>query len=83
MTKIKLSRKYQIVIPKEVRNKLRLQAGAIIAMYPLDEQRAVIYKHPKSYADALQGLGKELWQKLGGADKYIREERASWRRKSV
>lgn len=81
MTNIKLSSKNQVVIPKEVRKKLGLKAGATIAIYPIDEQRAVLVKRPKSYADALEGLGKEVWDALGGADKYIKEERASWEKK--
>lgn len=78
MTKVKLSRKYQVVIPKEVRNKLGLKAGSTISLYPLDDKRAVLVKHPKDYVAALEGLGKEVWEALGGTDKYIKEERASW-----
>ena len=78
MTKAKLSKKYQIVIPKDVREKMRLTAGAQVAVYPVDENRAMIVKRPKDYFKALRGLGKEVWQALGGADKYIKEERASW-----
>ncbi|OGE81807.1 MAG: hypothetical protein A3H72_01785 [Candidatus Doudnabacteria bacterium RIFCSPLOWO2_02_FULL_48_8] len=78
-----LSSKNQIVVPKEVRKKLKLQAGVRISVYPVDDERAVIVKEPKSYADALEGLGKEIWRSLGGADKYIKEERASWDKKLV
>ncbi len=83
MAQAKLSKKYQIVIPKEVRKKMGLGAGAQVAIYPVDEHHAVIAKSPTSYADALQGLGKEVWQALGGAEKYIKEERTSWEKKSV
>jgi len=81
MTKAKLSKKYQIVIPKEVRKKMQLEVGSHVAVYSIDRDHAVIAKRPKSYADALQGLGKEIWKALGGADKYIKEERASWEKK--
>ncbi len=83
MTNAKLSKKYQIVIPKEIRKKMGLQVGAQVAIYPVDEDHAVIAKRPTSYADALQGLGKEVWKALGGGDKYIKEERASWEKKLV
>jgi AbrB family looped-hinge helix DNA binding protein len=79
----KLSRKYQIVVPKEVRKKMNLRVGERVAVYGVDENRAMLVRRPKSYADALQGLGKEVWEALGGADKYIREERASWDKKSA
>ena len=78
MQSTKLSKKYQIVVPKEVRQKMKLQAGAQVTIYPLDAQRAVLVKYPQDYVSALKGLGKEVWQSLGGADKYIKQERASW-----
>lgn len=83
MAKSRLSRKYQIVVPKEVREKLNLQAGNEVVVYPVDEQRAMIVKQPKSYADALEGLGQEVWRALGGTEKYIKQERASWDKKLV
>lgn len=83
MDTAKLSRKYQIVVPKEVRKKMNLHVGERVAVYGVDENRAMLVRRPKSYADALQGLGKEVWEALGGADKYIREERASWDKKSA
>ncbi len=57
---------------------MKLQAGALVTIYPLDARRAVLVKHPQDYVDALKGLGKEVWRSLGGADKYIKQERASW-----
>lgn len=35
-------------------------------------------KRPKSYTQALEGLGAEVWRELGGTDAYIKGERASW-----
>lgn len=83
MTKTRLSSKYQIVVPKEVREKLKLKAGSQIIVYPVDEKRAVLLKEPDDYVKALRGLGKEVWEALGGADKYIKAERASWDKKSA
>jgi len=31
-----------------------------------------------NYTEYTRGLGKEMWAKLGGGDKFLREERASW-----
>ena len=83
MDTAKLSKKYQIVVPKAVREKMRLHAGANIHIYSVDEDRALLVKQPKDYVAALEGLGKEVWAALGGGDKYIREERATWGKKSV
>ena len=75
--------KYQIVIPKEAREKTNLKSGNNLFVQVIDKDHIMLSKEPESYADALAGLGKEVWQALGGADKYIKEERASWHRKSV
>lgn len=79
MPQTKLSSKHQLVIPKEVRRKMKLTSGMIVTIYPLDSQRALLLKHPKSHAEALEGLGQEVWQELGGTEKYLREERSSWK----
>lgn len=78
MTSTKLSSKYQIVVPKEVRAKLKLKAGMMVGVYALDADRAVITKRPVDPVAALEGLGAEVWQALGGGEKYLKQERASW-----
>lgn len=80
MAQAKLSKKYQIVVPKEVRKRMNLQAGTTVTLYLLDAQRAILVKHPNNYVAALKGLGKETWKALGGGDKYIKQERASWKK---
>jgi hypothetical protein len=37
-----------------------------------------IFPQPKDYAQYTRGLGKEMWAKLGGGEKFLREERESW-----
>ncbi|MDZ4221468.1 MAG: AbrB/MazE/SpoVT family DNA-binding domain-containing protein [Patescibacteria group bacterium] len=70
-----LSSKHQIVIPKAIRERMKLKAGMGVTLYPLDDNRAVLVKQPKSYVEALSGLGKEVWESLGGTEKYIKEMR--------
>lgn len=83
METVKLSRKYQIVVPREVRRKMKIDAGSRLGVHPIDEQRAILLKYPENYVAALRGLGKEVWQTLGGGARYIKQERASWDKKSV
>lgn len=83
MKTAKLSQKYQIVVPKAVREKMKLRAGANVHIYSIDENRALLVRHPKDHVAALEGLGKEVWASLGGADSYIRKERATWGKKSA
>jgi len=78
MVNTTLSSNHQIVMPKAIRERMKLKAGTSVALYPLDDNRVVLVKQPKSYVEALSGLGKEVWGSLGGADKYIKQERASW-----
>lgn len=80
MIKSKLSRKYQIVLPKAIRRRLKLEAGMSVILQPLDGDRALLTKHPKDVVQALRGLGKETWVSLGGASSYLRQERSSWQK---
>ena len=77
----KLSSKYQIVIPKILRDRMKLKQGMSVVLYPLDNERAILVKHPTNYTDALEGLGKEIWKSLGNSVKYIKQERASWEKR--
>jgi AbrB family looped-hinge helix DNA binding protein len=81
METAKLSQKYQIVVPREVRKKMGLQAGSRLHLYPVDEKSALLLKHPENYVEALKGLGGDIWRKLGGANRYIKQERVSWGKK--
>ena len=83
METAKLSQKYQIVVPKEVRERLHLQAGSRVEMYSIDEERAMLMKRPATSLQAMKGLGKDVWKRIGGASRYIKQERASWRKKSA
>ncbi len=83
METTKLSKKYQIVVPKEIRQGMGLRVGERVAVYSLDRQRAVLVKYPANYVQAMKGLGKEVWKELGGALKYIKQERASWKKSLV
>lgn len=76
-----LSQKYQIVVPLEVRKKMQLHTGSRVNIYPLDEKMAILITYPKNYVQALRGLGSDMWQKLGGARHYLRQEKNSWDKK--
>lgn len=78
-----LSTKYQIVIPQAIRSQMGLKAGATVYMQAIDDRHAIITKKPIDYVEALSGLGKDMWKKLGGGDAYLKRERASWDKKLV
>ena len=76
-TMIKISSKYQIVIPREVREKLNLKTGDKLII-KTNNEKITIYPQPKSYAKYALGLGKEIWQGID-ATEYVRKERETWK----
>jgi len=74
---IKVSSKYQIVIPREAREKLDLKAGDKLII-KANNEKIIIYPQPKSYAKYSLGLGKEIWQRID-ATEYVRKERETWK----
>jgi len=74
---VKVSSKYQIVIPREVREKLNLKTGDKLIIKANDE-KIIIYPQPKNYAKYSLGLGKEIWQDID-ATEYVRKERETWK----
>jgi len=74
---VKVSSKYQIVIPQEARKKLNLKAGDKLII-KTNNEKIIIYPLPKSYAKYSLGLGKETW-KGTDATEYVRKERETWK----
>ncbi len=76
-TMITISSKYQIVIPREAREKLDLKAGDKLII-KANNEKITIYPQPKSYAKYSLGLGKEIWQGVN-ATEYVKKERQTWK----
>lgn len=74
----KLTKKFQITIPSEIRKVLNLRVGDKVTL-EIEEGKAVIKPIAGSYTKFMQGLGAKAWKKLGGAERYLREERKSWK----
>ena len=70
---VKLSAKYQIVIPRRVRQQLGLGAGDEL-LVEVREYTIVLVPRPKSYSKRLRGLHKEVWENVD-AKAYVREGR--------
>jgi len=79
-TTIKVSSKYQIVIPREARKNLNLKAGDKLIV-KVNNEKIIIYPQPKSYAKYSLGLGKETWRSVD-ATEYVRKERETWKSQS-
>ena len=74
---ITVSSKYQIVIPREAREKLNLKTGDKLII-KADDEKIIIYLQPKSYTKYALGLGKEIWQGIDAAE-YVKKERQTWK----
>jgi len=73
---IKLGKKSQVVIPKEVRNAVGITEGDELII-DVVEDKIVIKQKPKSYSKKLKGLHKDVWRGIDPL-KYVKKERESW-----
>ena len=69
-----VSAKYQIVIPKPVRESLRVRPHDTL-LFLLNDGAAVLRPRPTNFTTAMRGLHKELWALT---DDWLEEERDSW-----
>lgn len=73
-TSVKLSSKYQVVIPQEARKALSLSAGDELLVLSKPD-RIVIIPKPRNFTRSMAGLHGEIWS---GAQSYLQDERESW-----
>ena len=72
----KLTSKYQITLPAEVRRRLCLQAGDVV--YLAVEGGQVMLRGARGgWTEASRGLGSELWRSEGGVA-AIEADRDAW-----
>jgi AbrB family looped-hinge helix DNA binding protein len=71
---VKLSSKFQVVIPQQARATLGLAAGDELLVL-VKEDRIVMMPKPSSFTNRLAGLHGEIWK---DGDTYLEGERDSW-----
>ncbi len=72
----KVSRKNQIVLPKEVREQLGVKAGDHL-LFVVREGEIIVRARPASFTKAMRGLHKQVWGKID-VDRWLAAERKSW-----
>ncbi len=72
----KLTNKFQITIPAEVRRRLRLSAGDALTL-SVEGGQVTLRALKGGWTEASRGLGAELWRQAGGVE-AIEVERRSW-----
>ncbi|MBI4770185.1 MAG: AbrB/MazE/SpoVT family DNA-binding domain-containing protein [Chloroflexi bacterium] len=72
----RISSKNQIVLPREVRQVLRVEPGDSL-VFVVRNGGVVVLPRPRNFTAAMRGLHRELWAGLD-ASEWLREERAEW-----
>ena len=70
----RISAKYQVVIPKAVREALHIQPQDNL-LFMVDGDQVVIRPQPASFTQVLEGLHRHLW---ADPDAWLEKERTSW-----
>jgi AbrB family looped-hinge helix DNA binding protein len=77
---VRLSSKRQVAIPRRICDRLGIRVGQELIILEAAGQ-IVLSPKPKSYAQALRGLGQDVWKGVDPVD-YIRKERGAWDEKA-
>lgn len=75
---VKVGKRYQVVLPKKVRQRLDLHEGDEL-LIEVDRRGILLIPKPKSYTSHLAGLHREVWKDVD-VDAYLNEERKGWQR---
>lgn len=81
MQQITVGTKYQIVIPKEIRKKIKgLKPGDKMVVQSLDNKTVAIRKADQNWAIRTRGIAQKAWSKLD-TSKYLEDLRNEWDKK--
>ncbi len=69
-----MSAKYQIVIPRLVREALHLKPKDTL-LFLIDGDTVILRPRPDDFTDRLRGLHRDLWS---DPDAWLEAERATW-----
>jgi AbrB family looped-hinge helix DNA binding protein len=72
----KISSKHQIVLPKEVRERLGVKAGDDL-IFIIREGEIIVRPRPRSFTKAIRGLHRKVWDQMD-VERWLAEERAVW-----
>jgi AbrB family looped-hinge helix DNA binding protein len=73
---VKVSKRYQIVVPAAAREKLNIQSGDRLIV-DIQDGMLILLPEPQDYAQHLAGLHKEIWEGVD-AQQYVDQERKAW-----
>ena len=80
MQLVTIGTRYQIVIPKEVRKRMKgIRPGSKVSLYTEDETTATIKTQPQDWVKRTLGIAKEAWKDID-TTKYLEKLRSEWDR---
>lgn len=83
MQQVTVGTKYQIVIPKEVRKKIKnIKPGQQVKVYSEDESTIIIKVTPKNWIERTYGMMSEAWKGID-TTKYLEDLRNEWEERLV
>ncbi len=75
---VKLNKKGQLVIPREIRDKMGIRTEGTVVIFTRDDETILLT--PQKYAEYTCGLMKGTWgSSKKEVEAYINEERGSWK----
>lgn len=77
MSITKVSDKYQVVIPKSVRQKAKVSIGQYLQVYAVDNAILLAPQKELKWPNDYIGSEKQFWSRIDVAQ-YIKNERDSW-----
>jgi len=81
MQQVTIGTKNQIVLPKEVRKKIKgLKPGSKVMVYPLDENTIAVKVDLNNWVKNSQGITAAAWKNID-TTKYLEELRDEWNEK--
>ena len=76
---VKLSERNQMVLTKQARAALGLRPGDRV-MVIIHQGEVWLLPEPEDWIDDVRGLGREMWESLGGGEAFLERERSQWER---
>jgi len=79
VSEVKVSSKYQVVIPKAVREKIGLGKGDTLIV-EVEDGTILMRRRPESFTEYGWGLHRGVWEGVD-AESYLEELRGGWERR--
>ena len=81
MQQVIIGTKNQIVLPKEIRKKIKgLKPGNKVKVYPLNENTVAIKVDIENWVESSRGIAKEAWKNID-TTAYLDKLRDEWHEK--